>query len=106
MVLGDPNDKYTPDLRWPVFTHKSLAGFTRKLTLENVIPFILWYNYRARHQTGMLNIRVLRTILGRPDYFPRLKPVTNLQNQPSFARAIHATSNLSHTWAHSNPDEC
>ena len=33
MVLGDPNDKYTPDLRWPVFTRKSLAGFTRKLTV-------------------------------------------------------------------------
>jgi hypothetical protein len=40
MVLEDPNDKYAPDLRWPVFTRKSLAGFTRKLTLSLATAFM------------------------------------------------------------------
>jgi hypothetical protein len=32
--LENPQNKYAPDLQWPVLTRKSLAGFTRKLTLD------------------------------------------------------------------------
>ena len=51
MVLGDPNDKYTPDLRWPVFTRKSMAGFTRKLT-----PWRSIYNHERPHHALELEV--------------------------------------------------
>jgi hypothetical protein len=32
--LEIPGSKLAPELRWPVFTRKSMAGFTRNLTKD------------------------------------------------------------------------